>query len=114
MKKLFRFILLFVFGVLATSTFALNVLEASVGELLNFQVVRNYQNIYISFTENINEDSVKEYKLYFNDQLKATLEKGTNSCLLESELEAGTVKLDVIDVDDNVAKSYTGTVDEFI
>lgn len=59
----------------AEVTFALYILDATPGELLDFEVVRNNQNIEVSFTEDINPELVKEYKVYFNDALKTTLQK---------------------------------------
>ena len=93
-------------------TFALYILDATPGELLDFEVVRNNQNIEVSFTEDINPELVKEYKVYFNDALKTTLQKGANSYSFQ-EAKAGTVKVEIIDKDNNVVKSYTAQVGKF-
>lgn len=96
----------------AEVTFALYILDATPGELLDFEVIRNYKNIDVSFTEDINPELVKEYKVYFNDALKTTLQKGANSYSFQ-EAKAGTVKVEIIDKDNNVVKSYTSQVGKF-
>ena len=88
------------------------ILDATPGELLDFAAIRNNQNIEVSFTEDINPELVKEYKVYFNDALKTTLQKGANSYSFQ-EAKAGTVKVEIIDKDNNVVKSYTSQVGKF-